>query len=62
MKGADNWKEVHNSVKHYVQMINTRYYKTAQVRDPFKVEGKPMGFNITKYVKFTDIGLDSCNN
>lgn len=57
MKGADN-----NSVKYYFQTINTRYYKTVQVRDSFKVEGKLMNFNITKYVKFTDTDSESCNN
>ena len=40
-------------------MINIRHYKTVWVRQPFKVEGKPMDVNLTVHKMFTNMGSDT---
>lgn len=48
-------EDLHNSVNQYFpdgQHITSQNH--AQVKDPLKVQERPMDFNVTEYKKFTD--------
>lgn len=65
---AHNWEELAPGKRYLTPGIITfkRSIKTLQncawARDPFKVAGKPMYFNVTGYEMFSDTDSGVCNN